>query len=285
METKTKIFIAAGVLLLIGGGAAIYFYIRKKQADAEAEAEAARLQAEANAALIAAQTASLNALLPDEPNISLIDNQPNINGNNIAGNGNVQTQAIDANSTGGQQLIAQSASLIAANAATMRTVKNRAGVEGKIFAGVPEAQAAKISQAVQRQTQWTGQNNDFPVPNRYTKLNEFNELAAKAQELTSVSGFFSPNRMRGPNITINGKQPKDLFALPLLKYSALTNSGALPSVDPTADFNGNGWNSASAFGAIRFIQNWHQIAIDTDAQLKAIATEMLLDEGRIYFPA
>lgn len=240
METKTKIFIVAGALLLIGGGAAIYFYIRKKQADAEAEKE--RLNAEINAMQLdaldesakdEAEAAALAALFPPEPIIG--GTQVNAAGNaNNAMSGGTGT-AVAADSTAGKQLIALQKALLSQNVSVIEQAKGRAGINADfVFNGISPLDKDKISQTIQIRTGWNGQNTTFPVPSRarnardFTKMMAWNELKKPAVADPNFSYFDSWAQKARGNDT-SGR----IFDLPDMNYSPYTGDGfMLPTPPP-----------------------------------------------------
>jgi hypothetical protein len=282
---KKNILVWGGIVLILGGiAAAVYFYI-KKQRDAEAErlakaeqeAAAAAALAAANEALINEQTDTLNALFPDEPNILGVGT-----GANGLQNANAAT-AIDANSTGGGQLIRQTASLIGSNAATWRTAVNRAGGFQRVFAGVPLIKQQKIKEALQTRLGWSGQENDFPVFNRYTQLDKYNNLMGTEALAKTRADFIKSN----PNAQRNGYlQPTDkqTFSLNNIGYSIISDSGMKFAQDPSETFNGNGLTPDGALAGFQFLVNWAYVTKETDIALTAIATQMLIDQGRIFYP-
>lgn len=240
METKTKILIAAGVLLLIGGAAAIYFYIRKKQADAEAEKE--RLNAELNAVQLEAlnqsakdeaEAAALAALFPSEPIIggTQINAAGNANNAMSGGTGN----AVAADSTAGKQLIALQKALLAQNVSVIEQAKNRAGINADlVFSNIPALDKDKFSQTIQIRTGWNGQNTTFPVPTRaknvrdFTKMMAWDELMKPAISDKNFSYFdLWAQKVRGADTS--GR----IFDLPDMNYSPFTGDGLmLPSPPP-----------------------------------------------------
>lgn len=236
METKTKIFIAAGVLLLIGGGAAIYFYIKKKQDEADAEAK--RLQAELNAVQLEAinqaqqdeaETAALAALFPTEPIIggTQVNALGNANNTLSGGTGN----AVAAESTAGKQLIALQKAIMSQNVAIVEQAKGRAGINSDmIFSGIDTLSKDKISQTIQIRTGWNGQPTTFPIPTRakdvrdFTKMMAWGELCQPNIVNPSVSNLQIWNqKLRQWQINTSGK----IFDLPDLNYSPFTPDGLM----------------------------------------------------------
>lgn len=240
METKTKIFIAAGVLLLIGGAAAIYFYIRKKQSDAEAEKE--RLNAELNAVQLEAlnqaakdeaEAAALAALFPTEPIVggTQINSQGNANNAMSGGTGN----AVAADSTAGKQLIALQKAIMSQNAAVVQQAKNRANINADmIFSGVQQIRKDKFAQAMQIRTGWDGQNTTFPIPTQAKDTKDFTKMMAWAD-------FFKPNPQSplqtnwekwllsatAGRVFNSSRQDGKIFDLPDMNYSIFTPDGFL----------------------------------------------------------
>lgn len=234
METKTKIFIAAGVLLLIGGGAAIYFYIKKKQDEADAEAK--RLQAELNAKQLEAinqaeqdkaEAEALAALFPSEPIIGGTQINPLGNANNgmSGGTGN----AVAADSTAGKQLIALQKALMSQNVTIVEQAKGRAGINADlVFSGIPALDKDKFSQTIQIRTGWNGQNTTFPVPTRAKNVRDFTKMMAwadlmKPSILDKNFSYFDSWAQRARGGDTSGK----IFDLPDMNYSPFTGDGLM----------------------------------------------------------